>query len=321
VHNFQGNFYGRNNAYGKLGFGDFTSQEYMSGYELNERNWIKDKILTKYIKKALDSTEGSDLVYTVTVQGHSSYPTDAENYDFPIKVSGSLDQEILNQLYYYANQIKGTDDFIGDLVNMVDKMDEDTIVLFYSDHMPNLKLFTDDNFYLDKFKAPYAFYANYDIEKYDIDKIESYELSSLMFKEAGLKYGPMERFNTYMKDDKDFAKMQDLIEYDVLFGKSYYISDDEKPKKNKIKMGIDNVCVSRIEHKDNKILIHGENFTTNSRVYLNDSPVSKRFINENTLEVDEIDNLERVSVKQIGRNSVVLSSSDDFDYNSLNASK
>ena len=44
-------------------------------------------------------------------------------------------------------------------------------------------------------------------------------------------------------------------------------------------------------------------------------------INENTLEVDEIDNLERVSVKQIGRNSVVLSSSDDFDYNSLNASK
>ena len=204
---------------------------------------------------------------------------------------------------------------------MVDKMDEDTIVLFYSDHMPNLKLFTDDNFYLDKFKAPYAFYANYDIEKYDIDKIESYELSSLMFKEAGLKYGPMERFNTYMKKDKDFAKMQDLIEYDVLFGKSYYISDDEKPKKNKIKMGIDNVCVSRIEHKDNKILIHGENFTTNSRVYLNDSPVSKRFINENTLEVDEIDNLERVSVKQIGRNSVVLSSSDDFDYNSLNASK
>ena len=129
------------------------------------------------------------------------------------------------------------------------------------------------------------------------------------------------RFNTYMKNDKDFAKMQDLIEYDVLFGKSYYISDDEKPKKNKIKMGIDNVCVSRIEHKDNKILIHGENFTTNSRVYLNDSPVSKRFINENTLEVDEIDNLERVSVKQIGRNSVVLSSSDDFDYNSLNASK
>ena len=201
VHNFQGNFYGRNNAYAKLGFDDFTSKEYMSNYELNEREWVKDVILTKYIEKALDSTKDSDLVYTVSVQGHSSYPTDAENYDFPIKVSGTLDQKVLNQMYYYVNQIKGTDDFIGELVDMVNKRDEDTIILFYSDHMPKLKIFEDDDFYLDKYKAPFAFYANFDIEKYDIDEIESYELSSLMFKEAGLKYGPMERFNTYMKDE------------------------------------------------------------------------------------------------------------------------
>ena len=206
VHNFQGNFYGRNNAYAKLGFDDFTSKEYMSNYELNEREWVKDVILTKYIEKALDSTKDSDLVYTVSVQGHSSYPTDAENYDFPIKVSGTLDQKVLNQMYYYVNQIKGTDDFIGELVDMVNKRDEDTIILFYSDHMPKLKIFEDDDFYLDKYKAPFAFYANFDIEKYDIDEIESYELSSLMFKEAGLKYGPMERFNTYMKDDPEFCK-------------------------------------------------------------------------------------------------------------------
>lgn len=317
IHNFQGNFYNRNKAYEKLGFEDFTSKEYMSGYELNEKDWVKDKILTKYIKKALDSTEGSDLVYTVTVQGHSSYPTDAENYDFPIKVDGTLEQEKLNQLYYYVNQQKQTDDFIGDLVDMVDNMDEDTIILFYSDHMPNLEIFTDDDFYLDKFEAPYAFYANYDIEKYDIQEIESYELSSLMFKEAGLKYGPIEKFNTYMKDDKDFAKMQDLIEYDVLFGKSYYIDEKEKPSKNKIKMGIDDVSVTRVETKKNKIIIYGQNFTRNSRVCLNDNDVKKKFIDENTLEVDKIDDLQKVSIKQIGRNNVVLSSSKEFDCNTM----
>ena len=321
VHNFQGNFYGRNNAYAKLGFDDFTSKEYMSNYELNEREWVKDVILTKYIEKALDSTKDSDLVYTVSVQGHSSYPTDAENYDFPIKVSGTLDQKVLNQMYYYVNQIKGTDDFIGELVDMVNKRDEDTIILFYSDHMPKLKIFEDDDFYLDKYKAPFAFYANFDIEKYDIDEIESYELSSLMFKEAGLKYGPMERFNTYMKDDPEFSKMQDLIEYDVLFGKSYYINDDEKAKKNTLKMGVEDIVINNIETKGNKMIIHGANFTTNSRVYLNDKQVDKKFIDENTLEVDKIDNLDTISIKQIGRNSVVLSSSDDFDYNSLNASK
>ena len=321
VHNFQGNFYGRNNAYAKLGFDDFTSKEYMSNYELNEREWVKDVILTKYIEKALDSTKDSDLVYTVSVQGHSSYPTDAENYDFPIKVSGTLDQKVLNQMYYYVNQIKGTDDFIGELVDMVNKRDEDTIILFYSDHMPKLKIFEDDDFYLDKYKAPFAFYANFDIEKYDIDEIESYELSSLMFKEAGLKYGPMDRFNTYMKDDPEFSKMQDLIEYDVLFGKSYYINDDEKAKKNTLKMGVEDIVINNIETKGNKMIIHGENFTTNSRVYLNDKQVDKKFIDENTLEVDKIDNLDTISIKQIGRNSVVLSSTQDFKYSDLQASK
>ena len=321
VHNFQGNFYGRNNAYAKLGFDDFTSKEYMSNYELNEREWVKDVILTKYIEKALDSTKDSDLVYTVSVQGHSSYPTDAENYDFPIKVSGTLDQKVLNQMYYYVNQIKGTDDFIGELVDMVNKRDEDTIILFYSDHMPKPKIFEDDDFYLDKYKAPFAFYANFDIEKYDIDEIESYELSSLMFKEAGLKYGPMERFNTYMKDDPEFSKMQDLIEYDVLFGKSYYINDDEKAKKNTLKMGVEDIVINNIETKGNKMIIHGANFTTNSRVYLNDKQVDKKFIDENTLEVDKIDNLDTISIKQIGRNSVVLSSTQDFKYSDLQASK
>ena len=321
VHNFQGNFYGRNNAYAKLGFDDFTSKEYMSNYELNEREWVKHVILTKYIEKALDSTKDSDLVYTVSVQGHSSYPTDAENYDFPIKVSGTLDQKVLNQMYYYVNQIKGTDDFIGELVDMVNKRDEDTIILFYSDHMPKLKIFEDDDFYLDKYKAPFAFYANFDIEKYDIDEIESYELSSLMFKEAGLKYGPMERFNTYMKDDPEFSKMQDLIEYDVLFGKSYYINDDEKAKKNTLKMGVEDIVINNIETKGNKMIIHGANFTTNSRVYLNDKQVDKKFIDENTLEVDKIDNLDTISIKQIGRNSVVLSSTQDFKYSDLQASK
>ena len=73
--------------------------------------------------------------------------------------------------------------------------------------------------------------------------------------------------------------------------------------------------------KGNKMIIHGQNFTTNSRVYLNDKSVDKRFIDENTLEVDKVDNLETISIKQIGRNSVILSSTEDFKYSEMQASK
>lgn len=316
IHNFEGNFYNRNNAFEMLGFGDFTSKEYMEGYEVNECGWIKDTILTKYIKKALESTEGSDLVYTITVQGHSSYPTEVKDYDyFPIKIESTLEKSVENQLYYYVNQIKGTDNFVGDLVKYVDSLEEDTIVLFYSDHMPGLKVFEQDNFYLETYKAPFTFYSNFDIEKYDIDDIEAYELSSLVFKEAGLAYGPMERFNTYMKSEDDFSTMQSLIEYDTLLGKSYFIDDDEKPQESKIKMGLDDIVIKDIKLEGEKVVINGENFTESSVVFLNNKATDTKFIDKNTLEVKYKDSFENVVIKQIGRNDIALSSSNEFIYN------
>lgn len=315
IHNFQGNFYNRNKAFARLGFGDFTSKEYMEGYEINERGWVKDTILTKYIKRALESTEGSDLVYTIAVQGHSSYPTNVKDYDyFPIKVKSTLEKSAANQIYYYANQLKETDNFIGELVDYVDSLEEDTIVLFYSDHMPNLKIFKQENFYLDSYQAPFTFYSNFDIEKYDIDKIESYELSSLLFKEAGLSYGPMERFNTYMKEEKDFSKLQDLVEYDVLFGKSYYIDEKEKLQKSELKMGIDDIIVNNIKLIGNKVILSGENFTESSVAFFNNKAVETQFINRNTLEVEYEDDFKNIVVKQIGRNNTELSSSNEFIY-------
>ena len=314
IHNFQGNFYTRNNAYEKLGFDDFTSIEYMNNYEKNERGWVKDTILTKYIKKALDSTPGSDLVYTVAVQGHSAYPSDAlKLYDFPIKVSGNLEDKDKNQLYYYVNQLKGTDDFIGDIMDMVDNSKEDTLVVFYSDHMPALNLFQNKNFYLDAYKAPFAFYSNFEMNNFDFDNTESYNISSLAMKLAGVKYGPMEKFHAYMKDDKNYQKYEELLEYDILFGKSYYLKDDEKPQKNKMKMGLDNVTITSLEYNSDFILVKGTNFTENSSVYIDKKKIKTEFIDDQTLKIKSNEKGNTIIVKQLGRNDGLLSQSNTMD--------
>lgn len=249
IHNFQGNFYMRNNAYEKLGFDTFTSIEDMEGYEKNERGWVKDTILTKYIKKAIDSTDTRDLIYTVAVQGHSAYPDDSlELYDFPIEVSGSLSDIDKNQLYYYVNQLKETDNFIGDVMDMVDNSKEDTLVVFYSDHMPALNLFLNENFYLDAYKAPFTFYSNFKMDNYSFNNIQSYNIGTKVIELSGLEYGPLEKVHAYLKNDKDYSKYEELIEYDMLFGQNYYLKDEEKSKKNSMKMGLDNVTTSSLEY-------------------------------------------------------------------------
>ncbi len=310
IHNFQGNFYTRNNAYEKLGFDTFTSIEYMNGYEKNERGWVKDTILTKYIKKALDSTEGSNLVYTIAVQGHSAYPEDAlKLYDFPIKVSGNLSDKDKNQLYYYANQLKETDDFIGDVMKMVDNSDEDTLVVFYSDHMPALNLFLNEKFYLDAYKAPFAFYSNFKMNNYNFSNTESYNISSMAMELAGVNYGPMEKFRTYLKNDENYEKYEELLEYDLLFGKNYYLSKEERAKKNSMKMGLDDVSISYVEHENDSILIKGLNFTENSSAYINNKKIDTIFIDDKTLKIKEIEKGDTLVVKQLGRNNGLLSQS------------
>ena len=310
IHNFQGNFYTRNNAYEKLGFDDFTSIEYMNNYQKNERGWVKDTILTKYIKKALDSTSNTDLVYTVAVQGHSSYPSDAlKLYDFPIKVSGKLSDKDKNQLYYYVNQLKDTDKFIGDIVEMVDSRKEDTLVVFYSDHMPALNLFQNKDFYLDAYKAPFAFYSNFKIDDFDFNNIESYNLSSLAIKLSGVEYGPIEKFRIYMKDDENYEKYEELLEYDILFGKNYYLKDEEKVNKNKMKMGLDDVKITSIEYNDDFILVKGANFTENSSVYINKKKINTIFVNDKTLKIKNNKSKGKIVVKQLGRNNGLLSQS------------
>lgn len=313
IHNFQGNFYTRNNAYEKLGFDTFTSIEYMNGYEKNERGWVKDSVLTKYIKKALNSTEGRDLVYTITVQGHSAYPGDAlKLYDFPIKVSGDLSKLDKNQLYYYVNQLQETDKFIGDIMDMVDNSEEETLVIFYSDHMPALNLFLNEDFYLNAYEAPFAFYSNFRMDKYDFNSIESYNISGLAMELAGLKYGPMEKFRLYLNDDANYKKYEDLLEYDILFGESYYLTDEEKIEKNNMKMGLDNVMISHLEHEKNSILIKGYNFTENSSVYINNKKIDTIFVNDKTLKIKGIDNGDTLVVKQLGRNEGLLSESNSI---------
>ena len=300
----------RNNAYEKLGFDTFTSIEYMNGYEKNERGWVKDKVLTKYIKKALDSTDGSDLVYTISVQGHSAYPGDAfELYDFPIKVKGNLSDLDKNQLYYYANQLKETDNFIGDVMEMVDNSKEDTLVVLYSDHMPALNLFLNEDFYLNAYKAPFAFYSNFKIDNYNFDNTESYNIGSMVMELAGLKYGPMEKFRTYLKNDENYEKYEELLEYDILFGKNYYLVNEEKPEKNSMQMGLDNVTISYLEHEKDSILIKGSNFTENSSAYINNKKIDTIFLDDKTLKINDVDKGDILVVKQLERNDGLLSES------------
>ena len=86
VHNNSATFYGRNDVFKNLGFDTFTSMEYMNGLQENPNGWVNDDVIAPQIIKTLDSTDGADFTFGITVQSHGKYDVDTGDYEQKIKV-------------------------------------------------------------------------------------------------------------------------------------------------------------------------------------------------------------------------------------------
>lgn len=322
VHDFEGNFYNRNKGLENLGFNTFTSYEYMNGIEKNPTGWPKDKVLTQYINEAMDSTKEKDLVCTVSVQAHSRYPSDRNDSSWPCKITKSegITERQKKEIEYYAEQVREMDQFIADLNKSVEQRKketgEDTLIVYYTDHMPRISYLFDGDEIMPRYRAPYTFYATYDLEKEKLpENFASYQLAYKAMEYAEVGYGPMEKFHKYMSDEKDYMKKLELVQYDLLFGKRYYLKESEKQKKNNIKMGVKDITIDEIKKEGNKYVIKGENFTPKSVLFVNDKMVDSKFIDSGSIETNEkINKSDEVCLKQLGKYNAELSSTNIYIY-------
>ena len=68
LHNNGGNFYSRAKVYNNMGFDHYTSKEFMNILKTTPKGWATDDILVPNIMEALDTTDGSDFVCSISVQ-------------------------------------------------------------------------------------------------------------------------------------------------------------------------------------------------------------------------------------------------------------
>ena len=88
LHNNGGNFYSRAEVFNNMGFDHYTSKEFMNILQTTPKGWATDDILVPNIMESMDTTEGQDFVFTVSVEGHGEYPTEKVLDNPEIIVSG-----------------------------------------------------------------------------------------------------------------------------------------------------------------------------------------------------------------------------------------
>lgn len=324
MHNNNAAFYERHKVFKNLGYDTFTSLEFMNPQEFTEVKWAKDKVLTDEIIEVINSTDETDYLYCISVQGHGVYPKEPILENPVIQVDGFGDEDREYQFLYYVNQLYEMDQFIKDLIIQLNATGEDVVLVMYGDHFPSLSI-TDDE--LEKgnvYQTEYIIWNNIDLKLKDED-IETYQLYSKVLQALNIDGGYINKYHQVYKKDSHYLEQLKTLTYDMLYGDMYvfeginpYISTDlmlgtypisikKVVKEDKPVVepddGIGNLEEPTIEGEeettvegdgngeeeeiDDRLtyLVKGAHFTSYSHVSINGSQVDTEFVDEETLRI------------------------------------
>lgn len=309
IHNNDATFYDRYKVFSHLGYDTFTPIEYMSSdYQKTPMGWAKDKMLVPQIRKTLDSTEGSDYIFTISVQGHGDYPeVMPEGYIPSIKVENFFNEDEQNQFEYYVNQVHEMDSFIGELVDMLGRRREETVLVMYGDHMPTFSFTNDTVKNGDIYQTEYFIWSNCGLEKKDMD-LQAYQLSAAVFERLGISEGYIMKYHQTKHNAEDYLKQLKILEYDILYGDKQ-IYDGEIPYvATDLKLGIEDITIDEVYNYKDYICVAGENFNDFSKVLINNKEVETELIGSTMLKIPKrnVKSGDEVAVVQSGEDKIEL---------------
>ena len=318
MHNNKSSFYDRKDVYNEMGFERFISLEYMYNVQKTSTGWPKDQVLGDNIKNCLRSTEGSDFVFTISVQGHGKYPEELGACDEKIKVSYPQDPVKENQLTYYVNQLHEMDQMIHDLITALDNTGEEYVLLLYGDHLPTIT-FDDDQLPHSQFQTEYILVNNMNLDIPDED-IRASDISTKIFKALNLNMGYVQRAHClYQDNEEELDHAVTLLAYDMLFGDDY-VYDGQSPVpevgEKPMIMGLEEIGISRVSNEGDHAVVRGRNFNEYSKVYDGEDQLETVYVDRNTLMVQDqtLSDGALITVKQVDDSGHVLSSSSDYTF-------
>lgn len=317
LHNNGGNFYSRAQVFNNMGFDHFTSKEFMNILQTTPNGWATDDILIPNIMESMDTTEGQDFVFTITVQGHGEYPTEKKIENPEIVVSGVEDEGERNAWEYYVNMVYEMDKFAGDLIEAVEERGEPTVVVFYGDHLPTMGLEAKDLKSKYLYNTNYVIWDNIGLEKKD-SNLAAYQIMADVFERLDIHSGTVFNYHQERRQTKNYLADLELLQYDLLYGEQYVYGEEGCPiKEGHMAMGVKDAKITDlVSQLDGTYSIYGENFTKQSKVYINGEKQSSTFLNNTRIDLKDskLEDGDVVKVDQVGSSNTIFRESAEYEY-------
>lgn len=208
THPYRAKGWNREFIYDLMGF-DYRYFQGSFPFEDKLHNYVSDEADFKSILEWRNNTEGPFFMFNVTMQNHSNYGGDFDNFDPQIvaKFKNTSSNKYLNK---YLSLMYETDQDVASLLSELSQSDRKTIVVFWGDHQPNdyvvrpiykeYGLDFDNQTYeqqQQRQKTPFFIWANYDIQEQANVEISLNYLNILLFETAGLQ---LDEYQTFRKN-------------------------------------------------------------------------------------------------------------------------
>ena len=211
IHTWYKTGYRRCSVYPLFGFDSFLSYDDVKDDVQLIRNYPSDLSTYELLIKTFEerNKEKPFFNFTITMQNHSGYDYDGDNFTPTISLVDIPDCPRIEQ---YLSLVKLSDDALKYLINYFENVDEKTIILFFGDHQPP---YIEQEFwdYINQDKTdsledaekgyltPYFIWANYDLEDHNVPDISLNYLSTLLLDVAGLESTPYQNFLKNMQKE------------------------------------------------------------------------------------------------------------------------
>lgn len=245
----------RESVYPYLGFED---TKFIDDYKKEDlvRGHVSDLEMYQQIISWYEEEKGEDplFYFGVTMQNHSPY--DNEYFSSSVNLEGySVEYPEVEQ---YLTLTQMSDQALQYLVEYFETVEDEVVILFFGDHMPQLDAFYEEvnggpletlEDEMDKRTVPFVVWANYDIEEKEIEYTSLNYLSSFVYEAAGIELPAYNKvmeetreqipaisaYGYYSKETDGFKTLEDMNEEeqkarDIYASLQYHALFEEKEK-------------------------------------------------------------------------------------------
>jgi hypothetical protein len=233
VHTYYKTFYNRDIYYDKIGFDKFIGYEDMQAPEFSGP-YVSDSYFADQVINTYENKNSPIFIFGISMENHQPYNDKYENNNIKI-LNGDISEESKNLGENFITGLNSADKGLKKIIDYFENIEEDTIILFFGDHLPTLG--SDFKFYrelgfvekegklvnnglLKIVSPPYFIYSNYGLN------IESYELiGSNFLGNYLLNIVGLEKPLFYYFIDKAFEQSDYMSRFDLFVGKGNKIYD------------------------------------------------------------------------------------------------